>query len=57
MNHPRIQPNGAMCDRCNTALSQYQFNYTDRTEYICPACMTTEERARFDSLNKQEFHA
>ena len=56
MNHPRIQPNGAICDRCDTALSPYQFNYPDRTEFICAACMTTEERARFETLKQPEHN-
>ena len=50
----RIKPNGALCDRCDTNITQYQFNPLGATEYVCPQCMTAEERSLFQSLNEPE---
>ena len=50
MTDKRIVPNGAVCDRCNTNLTQYQVSWTNENCFVCPDCMTTEERANFDSL-------
>ena len=46
--HPRIKANGALCDRCNTALTPY---YTHE-QFVCIACMSQEEKTRFNT--KQE---
>lgn len=49
-----IEPNGALCDRCDTNLTKYQFNPLGDTEYVCPSCMTAEERLCFQTLNEPE---
>lgn len=49
-----IPPNGPLCDRCGVNQTQYQFNPLGDTEYVCPQCMTAEERSSFKSLNTGE---
>lgn len=47
MMHPRIKPNGALCDRCDTNRTTYQIYWTNERCFVCPACMTPEERVMF----------
>lgn len=50
----RIEPNGALCDRCDNNLTSYQIDWLSQTCFICPQCMTAEERSLFQSLNTGE---
>ena len=50
MIHPRIKPNGALCDRCDTALTPY---YTHE-QFVCLACMSQEEKAAFELTGDKE---
>lgn len=50
----RINHNGAVCDRCDTNRTMYQVNWPQQSSFVCPDCMTPEERACFESLNPKE---
>jgi hypothetical protein len=47
MTEKRITSNGALCDRCDTNRTTYQIYWTSEKCFVCPACMTPEERAMF----------
>jgi uncharacterized CHY-type Zn-finger protein len=46
----RIQPNGAICDRCQKELTTHAYALIDSYEYVCDRCLTPAEVVAYSTM-------